>query len=199
MDFELMTDEELALLAKEDKGKPFEVLFGRYKTSIDAIIRSKVAIGVSGVEYDDLMQESALALDSAVDNYDGVSAFKAYACACVNNRVLSALRSSSRKKNEPLKNYIPLSGYGEGDADKFEIFVDKKVGPEDLFIDNEKKVELENLIKKHLSDLEYKIFSLHRQGYSYLEIAEKLNETVKVVDNAMQRVRKKLGSKFSEV
>jgi RNA polymerase sporulation-specific sigma factor len=158
MDLELMSDEQLALLAKENKGKPFEVLFGRYKSYIDTVIRTKIASGVSGVEYDDLMQESALALDSAVDNFDGVSAFKGFACTCISNRVLSALRSSTRKKNEPLKNYVPLSGYGEDDADKSEILLDKKVGPEDLFINNEKKAELEILIKQNLSKLEYEVF-----------------------------------------
>ena len=199
MDLELMSDEQLALFAKENKGKPFEVLFGRYKSYIDTVIRTKIASGVSGVEYDDLMQESALALDSAVDNFDGVSAFKGFACTCISNRVLSALRSSTRKKNEPLKNYVPLSGYGEDDADKSEILLDKKVGPEDLFINNEKKAELEILIKQNLSKLEYEVFYLFMQGYTYAEIAKKVNETGKVVDNAMQRVRKKLGIKFREI
>ena len=70
---------------------------------------------------------------------------------------------------------------------------------EDLFIDNEKKAELENLIKQNLSKLEYEVFCLYMQGYTYTEIAKKVNETGKVVDNAMQRVRKKLGIKFSEI
>ena len=196
MDYNLMTDEQLAVCSKSDKGKPFEVLFGRYKNSIDSIIRTRLAGGTSGVDYDDLLQESALALDSAVDNYDGLSKFKAFACTCINNRVLSALRTNGRRKNEPLKNYVPLSGYTDEDVDKSNVLIDLNVGPEDRLINNEKKLEMESLIKASLSDLEYKVFVLHEQGFSYSEIAKRINESSKVVDNAMQRVRKKLGTKF---
>lgn len=197
MDFELMSDEELAVYAKKDKKKPFEILFSRYKNNIDSIIRTKISGNISGVDYDDLLQESALALDSAVDNYDGKSRFKSFACTCISNRVLSALRYSGRRKNEPLKNYVPLSGYTDEDVDKTDVLIDSKVGPEDLLINNEKKLEMETLIESSLSELEYKVFLLHRQGFSYSEIAIEIGQTIKVVDNAMQRVRKKLGTKFS--
>jgi RNA polymerase sporulation-specific sigma factor len=197
MEFELMSDEELAVFAKNDKKKPFEILFSRYKNNIDLIIRSKITGNVSGVDYDDLLQECALALDSAVDSYDGQSRFKAFACTCISNRVVSALRGSGRRKNEPLKNYVPLSGYADEDVDKSGVLIDSKVGPEDMFINNEKKLEMESLIKSSLSELEYKVFILHGQGFSYDEIAKEIDQTAKVVDNAMQRVRKKLGTKFS--
>ena len=196
MSYSLLTDEELVNIAKRDKGKPFETIIERYDKIIRAIVNKYFCLDV---DRDDLRQVSLMALSSAVDGYNGQGNFQAYAVTCINNAVLSALRSSNRKKNEPLKNYIPLSGYGDGDSDKTEVLVDFNVGPEDFLIDNEKKNETEKLIKESLSQLEYKIFALSIQGYSYEEIGNKINKTAKSVDNALQRIRKKLRLKLNLV
>lgn len=193
MNYGSMTDEELVALAKSDKGKPFEILIGRYDIIIRLIVSKYYC---SEADRDDLKQVGAMALYAAVDNFDGKSNFKAFAYTCINNAVLSALRSNNRKKNEPLKNYIPLSGFGDGDTDKANIIVDLQVGPEDFLIDNEKKDETEKAIKESLSELEYKIFTLNIQGYTYEEISKKIGKDDKSVDNAMQRIRKKLRAKF---
>ncbi|MBQ7235891.1 MAG: sigma-70 family RNA polymerase sigma factor, partial [Clostridia bacterium] len=150
----------------------------------------------SDADRDDLRQVGAMALYSAVDNYNGQSNFKAFAYTCINNSVLSALRSNNRKKNEPLKNYIPLSGFGDGDMDKSEVIVDIQAGPEDFLIDSEKREEVETTIKNTLSELEFKIFNLNIQGYTYEEISKKIGKDDKSVDNAIQRIRRKLRAKF---
>ncbi|MBE7083741.1 MAG: sigma-70 family RNA polymerase sigma factor [Clostridiales bacterium] len=194
MDYQLLTDEELAGIAKNDKSKPFEVLLERYDKNVRAIVNKYFCLDA---DRDDLRQVGLLALSSAVDGYNEQGSFQAYACACINNAVLSALRSNNRKKNEPLRNYIPLSGYGDGDTDKTEVLVDFNVGPEDFLIDNEKKNETEKLIKDTLSELEYKIFALSIQGYSYEEIGNKIDKSGKSVDNALQRIRRKLRLKLN--
>ncbi|MBR2449539.1 MAG: sigma-70 family RNA polymerase sigma factor [Clostridia bacterium] len=193
MNYESLTDEELVALAKSDKGKPFEILIGRYDVII-RLIASKYYC--SDADRDDLKQVGAMALYSAVDNYNGQSNFKAFAYTCINNSVLSALRSNNRKKNEPLKNYIPLSGFGDGDMDKSEVIVDVQAGPEDFLIDSEKREEVETTIKNTLSELEFKIFNLNIQGYTYEEISKKIGKDDKSVDNAIQRIRRKLRAKF---
>ena len=196
MDYKDKTDEELALLAKSNTGKPLEELLSRYVSYIEVILSTRLNGTLPKVDSDDLIQECLLTLYSAIEKYDGKSNFKAYACACINNKITSSLRSLGRKKNEPMKNYVPLTGYGEEDVDKSEILIDSKIGPEDLLINKEKRIEMENIIKQELSDLEFCVFVLHGQGYSYDEIAKRIGESKKVVDNAMQRVRKKLGVKF---
>ena len=198
MEYKEKSDEELAVLAKSITGKPLEELLNRYVSYIEFIISARTNGSLLKVDRDDLVQECLLTLYSAIEKYDGKSNFKAYACACINNRISSSLRSLGRKKNEPMKNYVPLTGYGEEDTDKSDILIDSNVGPEDLFINKEKRIEMENIIKQELSDLEFCVFVLHGQGYSYNEIAKRIGETKKVVDNAMQRVRKKLGSKFGD-
>lgn len=193
MSYTILTDEELVALAKVDKGKPFEVLIGRYDKLIRVIVNKYFCLDA---DKDDLHQVGLIALAAAVDGFDGSSNFQSYAYACVQNKVLSALRSNNRKKNEPLKNYIPLSGYGDGSMDKTEVLVDSQVGPEDFFVDKESKNEIEDIIKQTLSKLEYSIFALHIQGYSYEEIGNKLSKPEKSVDNALQRIRRKLRAKL---
>lgn len=192
---EKLTDEQLVALSKVDKGKPFEILISRYDKLIRGIVNKYFCLDA---DREDLRQVGLLALTVAVDNFNGQGNFQAFAYTCVNNSVLSALRSSNSKKNKPLKNYIPLSGYGDVDSDKTEILVDSKIGPEEFFLDNEKKNEMEKIIKESLSQLEYKILALFLQGFSYEEIGNKLDRIDKSIDNAMQRIRKKLRAKLAK-
>ena len=92
---------------------------------------------------------------------------------------------------------MPLTGYGDGDLDKTEIIIDVNLGPEATYLDKEKKQEIESLIRDTLSPLEYKILALFLQEYSYAEIGKKVNKSEKAVDNALQRIRKKLRLKLS--
>ena len=193
MSYLSMTDEQLVAFAKTDKGKPFEVLIGRYDKIIRGIVNKYFCLDA---DRDDLRQVGLIALADAVDSFNEGANFQSFAYTCIQNKVLSALRSNNSKKNEPLKNYIPLSGYGDGSVDKTEVLVDSKIGPEEFFVDKESKNEVELTIKNTLSELEYKIFALHIQGYSYEEIGNKLEKPEKSVDNALQRIRRKLRSKF---
>ena len=89
-----------------------------------------------------------------------------------------------------------MTGYGDGDSDKTVVLVDSSMGPEDVCLDNERKSEIENNIEKILSELEYNIFALFLQDYSYTEIGARLGKDEKSVDNALQRIRKKLKQKL---
>ncbi len=193
MSLDNLLDEELVALAKDDKGKPFEILTVKYDKVIRSVVNKYFCLDA---DRDDLYQVGLIALSNAVDNYNNSFNFQTFAYTCIQNKVLSALRSKNSKKNQALKNYIPLSGYGDGDMDKTEVLVDSKIGPEEFFIDNESKDEIELSIKETLSKLEYKIFALHIQGFSYEEIGNKIGKSTKSVDNAIQRIRKKLRLKL---
>ncbi len=197
MGYENITDEQLACSAKTDKGKSFEELLKRCSSELNRVVNKYFNKKLySNTDKEDLMQAGMLALARAVDGYDGKSKFKGYAYTCIENGVLSALREKNSKKNQPLKDYLSLSGCGDDDLDKSPLLMDSKAGPEDFVINNEKNQEIESIIKNELSELEYKIFELHRQGYSYSEIADNLGLSKKSVDNAMQRVKKKLSPKL---
>lgn len=190
--FDDLSDKQIAELAKTDKNKALETLLFRYDGVIRKIIR-KYIFGGS----DDLYQVGSMALLSAVKNYNGVSKFESFAYTCINNAIRSELRKNNSKKNSPLIDYVPLTGYGDGDLDKTEIIIDVNLGPEATYLDKEKKQEIESLIRDTLSRLEYKILALFLQEYSYAEIGEKVNKSEKAVDNALQRIRKKLRLKLS--
>lgn len=192
MVLEQMSDEELVKLARIDKNKASETIIKRYDGTIKKIIRKYIFSG-----NDDLYQVGSIGLYSAIQNFNGVSNFESFAYACINNSIRSELRKNNAKKNQPLVDYVPLSGYGDGDSDKTEILIDENLGPEALYIDNEKKQEIENLIRKELSQLEYNILALFLQEYSYQEIGDRIGKSDKAVDNALQRIRKKLRTKLS--
>ncbi len=191
MNLKEMSDEALVILAKGDSEQAYEEIHRRYDGTIKKIVRKYIYCG-----NDDLYQVGALGFYSAVKNFDAVSKFDSFAYTCINNAIRSELRKYNAKKNEPLIDYIPLTGYGDGDSDKMEILIDSGLTPEGVFLNNENKLEIEACIKESLSKLEYKILALFLQGFTYLEIANKINKTEKTVDNALQRIRKKLRQKL---
>ncbi len=186
---ENLTDEELVALAKQNDKKALEVLLTRYRKVVNSLARNFYLIGGDA---EDLAQVGLIAVFKAVESYNGLKPFKVYARVCVKNEILSAIRSSKREKNKPLENFISLSGDGEYDVDKTEIASTSDCDPETEYINSEAETELNEKIKGALSDLEYEIFTLYLGGYAYVEIAKKLGKSVKAVDNAVQRIRKKI-------
>lgn len=182
------TDEELVLLARQNDAEALETLMDRYKNVVKAVTRS---LYLSGGDSEDLLQEGMIGIFKAVATYNGKSAFSAYVFTCVRNNVLSAVKKYGSNKNLPLKNYISLSGYGEG-ADKPEIVIYGGNNPETDYINKESEKELKSNIKKILSGMEYRILTLYLQGFSYAEIGNELGKSSKTADNAIQRIRKKV-------
>ena len=182
------TDEELVILARDNDAEAIETLMERYKSVVKAVTHS---LYLSGGDSEDLLQEGMVGIFKAVATYNGKSPFSSYVFTCVKNNVLSAVRKYGSNKNLPLKNYISLSGFGEG-ADKPEIVISDGFDPETDYINKESEKELKSNIKKILSSMEYKILTLYLQGFSYSEIGAALGKTSKTADNAIQRIRKKV-------
>ena len=189
MEYKNLSDEQLVSLAQNNDLKATDVLVERYKSTVASITRSYFLIGG---DKEDLLQEGMIAMYSAMNSYNGQVTFKSYVYTCVKNRIVSLIKSSNNQKNKPLNNYVSLSGSADGDADKTEIIIDSGFGPEEIFINRETVIELNQKIKKVLSEYEYTILSQYLTGLSYAQIAEKIGEKVKSIDNALQRIRQKL-------
>lgn len=192
MDFGNFTDEELVELCSGDTRdeNALETLLIRYKHTVSSVARSYF---LSNGDTDDLVQEGMIGVFKAISTYNGKSSFKNYAYKCIKTSILSAVKKSSRLKNKPLFNYVSLSETAEGnDADKSPFLSDDSFDPEERYINSEAEKELKSRIRSKLSDLEFDILALYLSGYSYREIAERTGKNAKSIDNAIQRIRKKL-------
>ncbi len=188
MKFEKLTDEELAYLANKDE-IALESLMERYKPMINSIARSYF---LTSGDIDDLIQEGMIGVFKAITSFNGKSSFKAYAYTCIKTNIITAIKKSNRNKNKPLNNYISLSGTDGNDEDKNLLVCDKNFDPERKVIEMESHDELRETIKQKLSQFEYKILLYYLQGFSYSDISERTGKKEKSIDNAIQRIRKKL-------
>lgn len=184
-----LSDEQLLSLSKSQNADAINELLSRYKYIVSAVAHSYFLIGGDS---EDLLQEGMIAVFNAINSFNGKSSFKSYVYTCVKNRIITLIKQSNRYKNQPLNNYISLSGFSDGDLDKSEIIIDSEFGPEDIYINAESEKELKEIITKSLSEFEHKILLEYLKGYSYREIGEKFNKKDKAIDNALQRIRKKI-------
>lgn len=141
----------------------------------------------SPLEPEDLAQEGMLGLLSAVYSYnpDAGASFRTYASVCISNRISSAVKSSLSKKHTPLNSYI---SFNDGSDLPDNIFQ----SPEEVVISKEAVLRLESLLEERLSYFEREVIGLFLGGYSYKEIAKRIGSDAKSVDNALQRIRRKL-------
>ncbi len=191
MNYLELTDERLCGLAKENDAVAIETLLNRYKNLVTVVARS---FFLSDGSIEDLAQEGMIGVYHAIVTYNGSISFKNYAYTCIRTSILTAIKRANRKKHSPLNNYISLSRSDDDDLDKSIFMLDEGFNPETILIHRESEVELKIIIKETLSDLENKILALFLKGYSYADIAQKVGKETKSIDNALQRIRKKLSA-----
>lgn len=171
-----MAEGELVKRASSGDDGAMEEVLTEYMGMVKALARRYYIVGAT---CEDASQEGMIGLFKAVMTYDeGKGKFSAYAYACIKAAILDAVKAASREKNKPLNNYIPL--------DKTENLVAEEDVTEDIG-----GRQLMERIREGLSGAEEKIFQLWAEGLSYAEIAAELGKSVKYVDNALQRIRKK--------
>ncbi len=183
-----ISDEQLALLASQGDDEAMALLVAR----VTPVAKAKAAsYGNLRVSQDDLVQEGMLGFLDAVRsfNVDKGVPFRAFAGICINNRILSAIRESLNNKNIVLSNAVSLDD--EDNGNESSAISD----PADIFSVNESVEFIMNLIEEELSDFEKNVIKRWLSKKSYSEIANELACSEKAVDNAMQRIRKKLRSK----
>lgn len=195
MDYKKFTDEELVKMAQGKDAEAMTTVIERYKNYVKIAVRPYF---ICGGDSEDLLQEGMLGVFRAVETFNGKSSFKSYVYICVKSGISSLIRKYNSDKNKPLNNFISLSGDSETDLDKNCLMSSFKDNPEKAFIDTEGEKEFFGKVEKSLSSLEFKILNLFLEGYSYLEIANKLSKNEKSIDNALQRIRKKVALIYGE-
>ena len=194
-DLSALSDEELVRLAQADDHSALEEIVSRYLN----LIRSRAgSYFIPGAEKDDIIQEGMIGLYKAVMEFDETKTayFSSFAAACIRNNIITAVKTAARKKNSPLNSYISLTK-GNYDEDGGETLLDimalgEESDPETIVIDRENADGIEYTINKALSKLELQVLLEYLSGGSYNEIAQNLGRDVKAVDNAIQRIKKKL-------
>ncbi len=161
-----------------------------------------------GGDSEDLMQEGMLGLLSAVREFspERKVSFRYYAELCIRRRMISAVRAAAGDKHTPLNTYVSfeLSLFvGSQEFASFGSPLTRQENPEDIIISQEQLRSLAKLIKGQLTELEHSVLSFYLNGLSYSEIAKEVNRPTKSVDNAVQRIRRKVArqlqsSEYSE-
>jgi len=188
-------DEELIYLASQGDLVAEECLINKYKKLVKIKARSYFLIGA---DTEDIIQEGMIGLYKAVRNYQfkKLSSFKAFAELCITRQIITAIKSATRQKHIPLNSYISLNKpiYNE-DSDRTLLDIVDNISindPQDLFLNGEKLNNLKMRIKRILSDLERDVLESYLDAKSYQEIAADLGRHVKSIDNALQRIKRKL-------
>ena len=180
--YEGLSDDELIALSRDKDDRATETLMSRYK----GLVRSRArSMFILGGDSEDLIQEGMLGLLKAVRDYspDRGASFRTFAHICVRNSMISAVKTAAGKHHVPLNDSVPFETLLFDRNDQLAVS-----DPETRFINRER---LDQFYSK-LSSFEAKVLDLYLSGLSYLEISEQVNRSVKSVDNAVQRIRRKL-------
>lgn len=193
--FGIMVDEEIVELAKDGDIGAQEYLINKYKNFVRAKARSYFLIGA---DREDIIQEGMIGLYKAIRDFrcDKLSSFRAFAELCITRQIITAIKTATRQKHIPLNSYVSLNKpiYDE-DSDRTLLDVisgSKITDPEELIISREEFDDIEEKMGEILSSLEWKVLMYYLEGKSYQEIAVDLKRHVKSIDNALQRVKRKL-------
>ncbi|AIQ65746.1 RNA polymerase factor sigma-70 [Paenibacillus stellifer] len=194
-EYDFISDEEIVEAFRSGDGGALEHLINKYRNFVRAKARSYFLIGA---DREDIVQEGMIGLYKAIRDFKGdkLSSFKAFAELCITRQIITAIKTATRQKHIPLNSYVSLDKpiYDE-DSDRtlMDVICGSQVlDPEELIINQEEFIGLEDKMTEILSDLERKVLMLYLDGRSYQEIAEDLHRHVKSIDNALQRVKRKL-------
>jgi len=191
-----MTDEQLVAHAKDVQDPfAFELLLERYKN----YVRSKAKYYfLIGADREDIIQEGMIGLYKAIRDFnpEKLSSFHAFAELCITRQIITAIKTATRQKHMPLNSYVSLNKpMFEDDSERTLIDVlsiSKISNPEDIVIGQEDLMLIETKIGELLSSFESNVLEAYLNGKSYQEISESLNRHVKSIDNALQRIKRKL-------
>ena len=188
---EALTDEQLCLLSGEGNRDAEEVLVGRYHRLVRSCARPYF---LAGGDNEDLLQEGMFGLIKAMREYDPGrdASFQTFAGTCIRRRLYSVLKAATSGKHTPLNQSVPLNPSFFDANPSF-----AQVDPEVLLIDREKAASLLQSTRKQLSEFEVKILGYYLDGLTCSEIAETVGKSAKSVDNAVQRIRRKVARHLS--
>ena len=196
-----MIDEEVILDAREGNEIALEYLINKYKGFVRAKARTYFLIGA---DREDIIQEGMIGLYKAIRDFKGdkLSSFRAFAELCITRQIITAIKTATRQKHIPLNSYVSLNKPifdEESDRTLMDVISEESISdPEILMINREEFLGIESKMGEILSSLEWEVLTLYLEGKSYQEIAEELKRHVKSIDNALQRVKRKLEKYLEE-
>ncbi len=195
-------DEEIVEDARKGDNEALEYIIDRYKNFVRAKARTYFLIGA---DREDIVQEGMIGLYKAIRDFrkDKLSSFRAFAELCITRQIITAIKTATRQKHIPLNSYVSLNRPifdEESDRTLLDVICEDRVyDPEELIINKEEFNGIESKMEEILSELEWEVLSSYLQGKSYQEIAVDLDRQVKSIDNALQRVKRKLEKYLEEV
>lgn len=190
-----LIDEELLPFIREGDVEATEYIMNKYEKVVH-----KKASGyfLMGSDRDDVVQEGRIGLYKAISDYDKTkkSSFKSFAELCITRQIITSVKGATRLKHSPLNSYVslykPIHEEEETRPLLETLHNHETIDPLEKLIDEEHYRHIQSIIMKALTRLEWEVLDLYLQGFTYDEISKKLNREEKSIDNALQRVRKKI-------
>ncbi|MBR6752933.1 MAG: RNA polymerase sporulation sigma factor SigH [Clostridia bacterium] len=197
--YQEMADEDVVSLAQQGDGDALVFLLNKYKNFVRSKARSYFLIGA---DHEDIVQEGMIGLYKSIRDFQPskLASFRSFAELCVKRQIITAIKAATRQKHVPLNSYVSLNKplYDEeSDRTLLDVIEGRVTNPEDLYISKEDLKGIHAQMDQLLSDLEKQVLEAFMDGKSYQEIADNLGRHVKSIDNALQRVKRKL-YKFME-
>jgi RNA polymerase sporulation-specific sigma factor len=190
------SDEELVEMTRDGNDLAIETLLNRYRHYARAKARSYF---LAGADREDIIQEGMIGLFKAVRDFrsDRNAAFRAFAELCITRQIITAIKTATRQKHIPLNSYVSLNKQATPDDEEGrslgEILTSTEVlDPAELLISAEEIASIKESMGRLLSELETEVLRLYMEGKSYQEIGDMLGRHVKSIDNALQRIKRKL-------
>ena len=195
LEFKDKSDEEIVIEAKSGDNRAQDYLISKYENFVKSKAKSYFLIGA---DKEDIYQEGMIGFYKAIRDYkpDKSTSFKAFAEICVTRQIITAIKTATRQKHIPLNTYVSLNKpiyEEESERTLLDVLAGIKISdPEELIISKEQMDYIEDKIENVLSDLELEVLTSYLDGKSYQEIACDLERHSKSIDNALQRVKRKL-------
>ena len=191
-----LTDEELVERAREGTDRAIDLLLNRYRHYARAKARTYF---LAGADKEDIVQEGMIGLYKAIRDFkaDQNTAFRAFAELCMTRQIITAIKTATRQKHQPLNSYVslnkPASEDDNDDRSVGDALATREVAdPAELVISAEEIESLRSSVGRVLSPLETEVLQLYMEGKSYQEIGDMIGRHVKSIDNALQRIKRKL-------
>lgn len=190
-----LDDDEILELIHQGDNQALDYLIHKYKNFVRAKARTYFLIGA---DKEDIIQEGMIGLYKAIRDYneDKLTSFKAFAELCITRQIITAIKTATRQKHIPLNSYVSLDKpiYDEeSDRTLLDVIAGSTaIDPQELLVNQEKFGDMEVKLSELLSEFERGVLQLYLEGRTYQEISADLNRHVKSIDNALQRVKRKL-------
>jgi RNA polymerase sporulation-specific sigma factor len=196
VDLEGLEDNDLVTLVRGGDDRSLEVLLSRYRNFARSKARSYF---LAGSDKEDVVQEGMIGLYKSIRDFDLTqeTPFRAFAELCISRQILTAIKTANRQKHQPLNSSVSLDAPVYSDETGDRTVGDTLPGtqledPVELVISSEEIEAIRDSMRENLTDLEGDVLRLYMDGKSYDEIAGALGNHAKSIDNALQRIKRKL-------